>query len=176
MGVGTPLDIVQGVARGIDIFDCVNPTRLARHKTAITRNGRLNITKKIYEKDPSPLVADCSCYACQELSPEHISDILLESNEILGPILLSIHNLDVLIDLSSALRKEIIEGSFQTFLERIPINTRRKWSYRMTFFQSIVLGIIQGASEFLPISSSGHLVLAPYLFSWEISPQRSLCF
>ena len=115
MGVGTPLDIVQGVARGIDIFDCVNPTRLARHKTAITQSGRLNITKKIYENDSSPLVVDCSCYACKNYSRAYIRH-LVRSNEILGPILLSIHNLHILIDLSSTLRKEILEGSFHAFL------------------------------------------------------------
>jgi len=116
MGVGTPIDIIQGVARGIDIFDCVNPTRLARHKTAITRTGRLNITNKIYEKDSSPLVVDCSCYACKNYSRAYIRH-LVRSNELLGPILLSIHNLHVLVDLSETLRKEIIEGSFQTFLK-----------------------------------------------------------
>jgi queuine tRNA-ribosyltransferase len=116
MGVGTPLDIVQGVARGIDIFDCVNPTRLARHKTAITRYGRINITNKIYEKDPSPLQADCSCYACSHYSRAYIRH-LVRANEILGPILLSIHNLHVLIDLSTTLRDVILQGSFQNFLE-----------------------------------------------------------
>ncbi len=116
MGVGTPLDIVQGIARGIDIFDCVNPTRLARHKTAITRTGRLNITKKIYEKDPAPLVADCSCYACQNYSRAYIRH-LVKANEILGSILLSIHNLHVLIDLSATLREEILKGSFHSFLK-----------------------------------------------------------
>lgn len=115
MGVGTPLDIVQGVARGIDIFDCVNPTRLARHKTAITRTGRLNITNKIYERDPSPLVMGCACYACQNYSRAYIRH-LVRANEILGPILLSIHNLHVLIDLAATLRNEIINGSFQSFL------------------------------------------------------------
>ena len=116
MGVGTPLDIVQGVARGIDIFDCVNPTRLARHKTAITRFGRLNITKKIYEKDPGPLVENCTCYACQNYSRAYIRH-LVRANELLGPILLSIHNLHILIDLSATLRSVIIEGSFQAFLK-----------------------------------------------------------
>jgi len=116
MGVGTPLDIVQGVARGIDIFDCVNPTRLARHKTAITRYGRLNITKKVFEKDPSPLVDDCSCYACRSYSRAYIRH-LVRSNEILGPILLSIHNLHTLIDLTTDLRAAIIEGSFSNFYE-----------------------------------------------------------
>ena len=116
MGVGTPLDIIQGIARGIDIFDCVNPTRLARHKTAITRFGRINITKKIYEKDPSPLVENCSCYACQNYSRAYIRH-LVRANELLGPILLSIHNLHVLIDLSSTLRRVILEGHFQTYLK-----------------------------------------------------------
>ena len=115
MGVGTPLDIVQGVDRGIDIFDCVNPTRLARHKTAITRYGRLNISKKTYEKDPRPLVENCSCYTCQNYSRAYIRH-LVRANELLGPILLSIHNLHVLIDLSSTLRRVILEGSFQLFL------------------------------------------------------------
>jgi len=114
MGVGTPLDIVQGIARGIDIFDCVNPTRLARHKTAITRTGRLNITNKAYENDPSPIVKGCACYACQNYSRSYIRH-LIRANEILGPILLSIHNLHVLIDLSATIRKEIIKGSFQYF-------------------------------------------------------------
>ncbi len=116
MGVGTPLDIVQGVARGIDIFDCVNPTRLARHKTAITRTGRLNITNKIYEKDPAPLIIDCSCYACQNYSRAYIRH-LVRANELLGPILLSIHNLHVLIELSETIREEILKGSFHSFLK-----------------------------------------------------------
>lgn len=114
MGVGTPMDIVQGVARGVDIFDCVNPTRLARHKTAITRYGRLNITKKIYEKDPSPLVDDCGCYACQNFSRAYIRH-LVRSNEILGSTLLSIHNLQLLIDLAQDLRSVILAGEFEEF-------------------------------------------------------------
>ena len=115
MGVGTPLDIVHGIARGIDIFDCVNPTRLARHKTAITRFGRLNITKKVYEKDPGPLVPDCACYACQNYSRAYIRH-LVRANEILGPILLSIHNLHILIDLTRDIRNAILVNSFQSFL------------------------------------------------------------
>ena len=116
MGVGTPLDIVQGVARGVDIFDCVNPTRLARHKTAITRFGRLNITKKVYEKDPDPLENNCSCYTCQNYSRAYLRH-LVRANEILGPTLLSIHNLHTLIDFSSDIRTAILDGSFSTFLK-----------------------------------------------------------
>lgn len=115
MGVGTPYDIVQGVARGIDLFDCVNPTRLARHKTAITWYGRINISNKIYSSDERPLVDNCTCYTCQHFSRAYIRH-LFKSNELLGPILLSIHNLHSLIDLTSTLRSLILEGKFQDFL------------------------------------------------------------
>ena len=116
MGVGTPLDIVQGVARGIDIFDCVNPTRLARHKTAITTYSRINISKSVYEDDPSPLDTECDCYTCQHYSRSYLRH-LTRANEILGPILLSIHNLHVLIDLAATLRSVIRKGEFNTFYQ-----------------------------------------------------------
>ncbi|MCJ7715835.1 MAG: tRNA guanosine(34) transglycosylase Tgt, partial [Anaerolineales bacterium] len=116
MGVGTPLDIVQGVIRGIDLFDCVNPTRLARHKAAFTRYDRINISQKIYEKDPSPLVEDCSCYTCQNFSKAYLRH-LVKSNELLAPTLLSIHNLHVLIDLTAELRAAILDGSIDKFTE-----------------------------------------------------------
>lgn len=111
MGVGTPLDIVRGVSRGIDLFDCVNPTRLARHKAAFTRLGRINISRKIYEKDSRPIVADCTCYTCRNFSRSYLRH-LVKSNELLAPVLLSIHNLHILIDLSENLRKSIFEGVF----------------------------------------------------------------
>jgi queuine tRNA-ribosyltransferase len=114
MGVGTPLEIVQGVSRGIDLFDCVNPTRLARHKAAFTKYGRINISRKIYEKDPSPLIEGCSCYTCQNFSRSYLRH-LVKSNELLAPILLSIHNLHVLIDLTSELRSAIMAGTIGEF-------------------------------------------------------------
>lgn len=116
MGVGTPYDIVQSVARGIDIFDCVNPTRLARHKTAITRFGRVNISNQAYSKDERPLVDDCSCYTCQHFSRAYLRH-LVKSNELLAPVLLSIHNIHTLIDLTSTIRNKIIQGEFEDFLE-----------------------------------------------------------
>lgn len=115
MGVGTPYDIIQSVARGIDIFDCVNPTRLARHKTAITWYGKINISNHIYARDEMPLVENCLCYTCQGFSRAYLRH-LFKSNELLGPILLSIHNLHSLIDLTSTLRTLILEGKFQGFL------------------------------------------------------------
>lgn len=116
MGVGTPYDIIQGIARGIDLFDCVNPTRLARHKTAITWYGRINIAKHVYRADDRPLVEDCSCYTCQNFSRAYLRH-LVKSRELLGSILLSIHNLHSLIDLTTTLRSLIIEGKFQEFLK-----------------------------------------------------------
>lgn len=121
MGVGTPLDIIQGVDRGIDIFDCVNPTRLARHKAAITRHGRINIANNIFSEDKRPLVETCLCYTCQHYSRAYLRH-LVKANEMLGPVLLSIHNLHVLINLAEELRSAILSGSFgdyrDAFLER----------------------------------------------------------
>jgi queuine tRNA-ribosyltransferase len=116
MGVGTPRDIIQGIARGIDLFDCVNPTRLARHKTAITWYGRINISRQIYSSDERPLVENCDCYTCQHFSRAYLRH-LVKSNEILGSILLSIHNLHSLIDLTSTVRAKILNGDFQDFLK-----------------------------------------------------------
>jgi queuine tRNA-ribosyltransferase len=114
MGVGTPLDLVQGVARGIDIFDCVNPTRLARHKTAITRHGRINISNQVFSEDQRPLDPTCTCYTCENYSRAYLRH-LAKANEILGPVLLSIHNLHVLIDLAQELRSVIQSGQFNNF-------------------------------------------------------------
>lgn len=116
MGVGTPLDIIQGIARGIDLFDCVNPTRLARHKTATTWYGRINISNQIYKSDDRPLVENCACYACQHFSRAYIRH-LVKSNEILGSTLLSIHNLYSLIDFTATIRAKILAGKFQVFLK-----------------------------------------------------------
>jgi queuine tRNA-ribosyltransferase len=122
MGVGTPIDIVQGVARGIDLFDCVNPTRLARHKTAITTYGRINISKSVFKKDSTPLDLECACYSCQHYSRAYLHH-LVRANELLGPILLSIHNLHVLIDLASKLRAAILKGEFSRFYTDFLSNT-----------------------------------------------------
>ena len=116
MGVGTPYDIVQSVARGIDIFDCVNPTRLARHKTAITRFGRINISKQVYSSDVRPLVEHCTCYTCQHFSRAYLRH-LVKSNEMLGPVLLSIHNIHTMLELTSTIRSKILSGEFQGFLK-----------------------------------------------------------
>ncbi len=116
MGVGTPLDIVEGVARGVDLFDCVNPTRLARHQAAITRFGRINISNEKYKSDQAPLVEGCPCYTCSNFSRAYLRH-LVKTNELLGPTLLSIHNLHILVELASDIRSAIISGTFDDYYQ-----------------------------------------------------------
>ncbi|MCS6907372.1 MAG: tRNA guanosine(34) transglycosylase Tgt [Anaerolineales bacterium] len=116
MGVGTPFDIVQGVARGIDIFDCVLPTRLARHTTALRRKDRLNLTNAIYAEDPLPIAEDCQCYTCQNFSRAYLRHLIL-AKEMLAATLLSIHNLYTLIKLTQEIRQAILEKTFHSLLE-----------------------------------------------------------
>ncbi|PWH16021.1 MAG: tRNA guanosine(34) transglycosylase Tgt [Anaerolineae bacterium] len=116
MGVGTPYDIVQGVARGIDIFDCVLPTRLARHTTALRRKDRLNLVNAIYAEDPQPIDATCECYTCQNFSRAYLRHLIL-AKEMLAATLLSIHNVFTLIKLTQEIRQAIFNKSFHTLLE-----------------------------------------------------------
>lgn len=114
MGVGTIPDLIEGVARGIDIFDCVLPTRIARHGAALTSRGQINIHNAIHMRDASPLDDDCTCYACQNFNRAYIRH-LVKSKEILGSTLLSIHNLHMLVHLAMDMRQAILEHRFATF-------------------------------------------------------------
>jgi queuine tRNA-ribosyltransferase len=114
MGVGTPLDIVEGVNRGIDLFDCVNPTRLARHKSAFTKYGKINVSNSKFKKDSSALVENCTCYTCKTFSRAYLRH-LVNLNELLASTLLSIHNLHILIDLTNNIRQAIQNKSFKSF-------------------------------------------------------------
>ncbi len=114
MGVGTPDDLVNGVLRGVDIFDCVLPTRLARHKSAFSGRGRINIGRAEYAKDPNPLVESCTCYTCQNFTRAYLRH-LISVKEMLGSTLLSIHNLHTLIDLAKEIREAIIADRFDQF-------------------------------------------------------------
>ena len=116
MGVGTPLDLIRGILQGIDLFDSVHPTRLARHKAAFTRTGRINISKLEYASDPSPLVEGCACYTCQEFSRSYLRH-LVQQREMLASTLLSIHNLHILIDLTRKIRQSILDKNLESFLE-----------------------------------------------------------
>ncbi len=114
MGVGTPEDLVEGVARGVDIFDCVLPTRVARHGSALTRRGQLNMRNATYADDPRPIEEGCSCYACAHFSRAYIRH-LVKANEILGHQLLSIHNLHLLVNLAREMREAVQAGAFAEF-------------------------------------------------------------
>ena len=114
MGVGTPEDLIQGVMRGVDIFDCVLPTRLARHKAAFTATGRLNLSKAVFARDPNPIEQGCTCYTCQNFSRAYLRHLII-AREMLASTLLSIHNLHTLIDLARKLRQTILEGNFADF-------------------------------------------------------------
>lgn len=114
MGVGDPIDILEAVERGIDIFDCVLPTRIARHGNALTRNGKINLRNLKYKEDFSPLEEDCDCYACKNFSKAYIRHLIL-AKETLGGRLLSIHNIRFLTRLMEDIRLSIKESRFLDF-------------------------------------------------------------
>lgn len=109
MGVGDPLDIIEGVIRGVDLFDCVLSTRIARHGNAFTRHGKMNIKNSKYKEDFTPIEEDCDCYACKNFTKAYIRH-LITSDELLGGRLLSIHNTRFLIKLTEELREAIKEN------------------------------------------------------------------
>ena len=108
MGVGDPIDILEGVERGIDIFDCVLPTRIARHGQAFTRNGKINLNNAKYKEDLLPVEEGCDCYCCKNYSRAYIRH-LMSVGESLGGSLLSIHNIRFLIKLTEDIREAIKE-------------------------------------------------------------------
>ena len=114
MGVGTPDCLVEGVARGIDMFDCVFPTRVARNGTAITSQGRVVIRNAAYIEDFTPLDPECDCYTCRNYSRAYLRH-LIRCDEILGLRLMSLHNLHYLIKLMHQIRTAIIEGNYPEF-------------------------------------------------------------
>ncbi|MEA3406854.1 MAG: tRNA guanosine(34) transglycosylase Tgt [Chloroflexota bacterium] len=116
MGVGSPEDLIECVARGIDIFDCVLPTRLARNGTVFSPYGRLNLRNACYKDDPRPIQKDCSCYACSNFSRAYIRH-LITRNEILGLCLTSMHNVHFLVSLMGKIRHALQEGTFSAFGE-----------------------------------------------------------
>lgn len=116
MGVGAINDILEGIQRGVDMFDCVLPTRIARHGTCMTSEGRINIKKAIYKNDFSPLDAECDCECCQNYTKAYLNH-LYRCNEGLGSRLMSIHNLRFLLKLTEQARLAIKEDRFETFKE-----------------------------------------------------------
>jgi queuine tRNA-ribosyltransferase len=114
MGVGTPADLVGSVARGIDMFDCVMPTRSGRTGQAFTRRGKVNFRNARHQDDPRPLDESCRCPACRQFSRAYIQH-LLRCEEMLGPILLTWHNLTYYQDLMAGMRQAIEAGRFAEF-------------------------------------------------------------
>ncbi len=114
MGVGKPIDLVESVALGVDMFDCVIPTRSGRNGQAFTRAGTLNLKNARHADDPSPIDAACRCPACARFSRAYVHH-LVKSGEILGSMLLTWHNLTYYQDLMAGMRAAIAEGRFAAF-------------------------------------------------------------
>ena len=111
MGVGFPEDLVEGVRRGVDLFDCVAPTRMGRNGTAFTAEGRVNVRGARLREDAGPIDADCGCPTCRRFSRAYIRHLFL-ADEMLGPRLLSLHNVHFLVALMRAARESIRAGTF----------------------------------------------------------------
>ena len=116
MGVGEPIDLLEGVARGVDMFDCVLPTRLARHGNAFTRNGRINLKNLKYKEDFTPIEDNCDCYTCKNYTKAYIRH-LITCDEMLGGRLLSIHNIRFLIKEMEEIRESIKNDTFDQYKE-----------------------------------------------------------
>ncbi|MBF2026633.1 MAG: tRNA guanosine(34) transglycosylase Tgt [Oscillatoriales cyanobacterium C42_A2020_001] len=112
MGVGTHREIVQAIAAGVDLFDCVIPTRLARHANALVQGDRWNLRNAKFREDFTALDSTCPCYTCQNFSRAYLSH-LLRSQELLGYTLLSIHNITELVRFTQKIRHAIMEGRFK---------------------------------------------------------------
>jgi queuine tRNA-ribosyltransferase len=114
MGVGFPEDLVEGVRRGVDLFDCVAPTRMGRNGAAFTRDGRLNIKRAEYRVDRRPLDESCDCAACTRFTRAYVRHLFL-ADEILGLRLLSLHNVHFLVSLMAESRRALATGSFDAW-------------------------------------------------------------
>jgi queuine tRNA-ribosyltransferase len=117
MGLGTPPQMVEMVARGIDMFDCVLPTRLARNGTAFTSQGTINLKNAPYTYDKGPIEEGCTCAACRQFTRGYLRH-LVKAEEILGLRLISLHNLHFYLDLMARVRREIEKGTFAAFRQQ----------------------------------------------------------
>jgi queuine tRNA-ribosyltransferase len=124
MGVGTPEDLVAGVAAGVDMFDCVMPTRNARNGHLFTRFGDLRLRNARNKADERPIDMTCSCYTCQHFSRAYLHH-LDRCGEMLGPMLTSIHNLHYYLNLMKEVREALDEGRFATFQQQFAIDRAR---------------------------------------------------
>ena len=116
MGVGSPEDLVAGVRRGIDLFDCVLPTRMARNQAALTRLGRISLRNAPFAEDPRPIDPDCRCYTCRTFTRSYLRHLIV-AGEMLASTLVSIHNLHMLIALAADLRSAVLAGTLDGFIQ-----------------------------------------------------------
>jgi queuine tRNA-ribosyltransferase len=121
MGLGTPPQLLEMIARGMDMFDCVLPTRLARNGTAFITTGTINLKNAEFALDKRAIEENCDCYACREFSRGYIRH-LIKAEEILGLRLVTIHNLHFYLDLMRQAREQIQNGTFNDFRKRFVSN------------------------------------------------------
>src|SRR5262249_36261492 len=114
MGVGRPEDILAAVACGLDMFDCVLPTRNGRNASAFTADGPIRLRNAQHKRDPAPIESGCSCYTCRNFSRAYVHHLFL-ADEMLGPTLLSLHNVAFYCRLMAEVRRAIREGQFAEF-------------------------------------------------------------
>ena len=125
MGVGDPIDLIENVMRGIDVFDCVSPTRLARHGHAYTMHGKINLKNNKYKEDFTPIEEECECYACKHYTKSYIKH-LINADESFGARLLSIHNLSFLMRLMNEIRKNIKTSTLKEYRDEFVKNYYHK--------------------------------------------------
>jgi len=124
MGVGTPYDLIEGIHRGVDMFDCVLPTRLARHHAAQTLQGRMNLANAAYIRDERPIDPQCGCYTCTHFSRAYLRH-LVSAKEMLAASLLSIHNIHTLLELTQVVRTSIIDRRYSQLRQQLLQNLRQ---------------------------------------------------
>ena len=116
LGIGEPIDLFVGIENGVDMFDCVSPTRIARNGTLYTKNGRINIENAKFAKDFSKIEEDCECYTCQNYTKAYLTH-LFRAKEMLASTLASIHNLYFIVNLVKNIRQSILDENFDEYKE-----------------------------------------------------------
>ncbi len=125
LGIGEPEDLLEGIARGIDLFDCASPTRMGRNGTALTPLGRINLLNAQYREDGAPIEEGCDCYCCSNFSRAYLNHLMKAKDE-LGPILCSIHNLYFTLSLTRRAREAILNGEYQSFKDSFLRSYRKR--------------------------------------------------
>jgi queuine tRNA-ribosyltransferase len=126
MGVGSPPGIVEAIARGVDLFDCVLPTRVGRTGVVFTREGRLNLRNSPFRTDFRPLDPECACRVCQQHTRAYVRH-LFKAGELLGPILATYHNVAFLLRWVEEAREAILQGTFAAWRDRVLARYATRW-------------------------------------------------